>query len=769
MLREAYFVLGRSIIIQILTCLLIATWLQPLIAQSLAAQEPVQHAEADMSEDRLEGLLRTIEDPAAREQFAERLRTLIAAQKDQGETTTSVEELGVGLVELIGDRFNAAAGSFVELSNTIVDLPELTDWLASQSLEGNARAYWFEVIGRIGLLLLLAIGAYQLVRWWLAARLQTVNAAHPGDITHHVWLLVRQALLRLAPIVAFGVVAHGALPFLSAHPASEIIAASLINASLACMVLLLSAQTLLAPQSPSLRLFSLPDGFARYSYIWLRRFIMIIAFSYVIFHNQLLLQIPGAIYGTIERLIGFIVAVMAIVLVLQNRKPVATWLKGNGTDQSDGQIHAAVATTRHLIAEIWPLFAVFYVISTYLIWALDIPGGFALLLRGALVTTFLLAIARPLAYGVHRFLGHNVDIGRTYRRRYPAFERRVNRYLAVLRRFVISLIYFGVTLALVHVWGIDLFGWISSLFSDAFWEKARRIGWIFVITVLIWELASTLIENYLEAVDTSGNKLERSGRARTVLPLLRTILFVIIGIIVILTSLSTLGVDVTPMLAAAGVVGIAVGFGSQKLVQDVIGGMFILFQDTIAVSDFVEVAGHEGVVEKLTLRTVHMRDLVGVAHTVPISEVTTIKNYTKGYSCADLTITAAYKEDIDQVQQVIRDVGEDLRASEEWGPEILQPIEVLGLDEFGESAVVFKARIRTKKMKHLPVKRAFNRLLKLRFDELGIEIPFPHQTVFFGEKKSGNVAPARIQIEPPVSDTIAHLEPNQPKRRTAEA
>ncbi len=313
---------------------------------------------------------------------------------------------------------------------------------------------------------------------------------------------------------------------------------------------------------------------------------------------------------------------------------------------------------------------------------------------------------------------------------------------------VCSLIYIAITLALVHIWGIDLFGWISSLFSDSFWAKARKIGWVLLITFLMWELASTLIENYLEAVDSSGNRLERSGRARTVLPLVRTFLLVIISIVVILTSLATLGVDVTPLLAAAGIIGIAVGFGSQKLVQDVIGGTFILFQDTMAVGDFVEVAGHSGVVEKLSLSTIHMRDLVGVAHTVPISEVTTIKNFTRGYSCADLTITAAYKEDIDQVLQVIRDIGDELQASEEWASEILQPIEVLGLDEFGDSAAVFKARIRTTKMKHLPVKRAFNRLIKLRFDELGIEIPFPHQTVFFGEEKTGKAPSAHVQIEP---------------------
>ena len=762
---------GRSIISNLSMGLLVAILLAFGMAQHSAAQEQTPPSSSEVSKDRLENLLRTIEDPAAREQFAERLRTLIAAQEGaETDGAPSVEELSIGLVELITERLNTTALSLVELSTMVVDLPQLTDWMAAQSLDQGARAYWFEVIGKVGLLLLLSTMAYQLIRWWLINALQNVGQTHPNDIAGHVSLLGKQAGLRLAPILAFGAVGYGVLPFLSARPATELIARSLIDASLACMLLLLAAQTLLAPTTPALRLIGLADGFARYSYLWLRRFITVIAFSYVIFHNQLLLQIPSSIYGTIERMIGFVVAVMAIVLVLQNRKVVAAWLQGNGGGgRTKNQVQSAVATTRYLIAEIWPLFAVFYVISTYLIWALDIPGGFALLLRGALVTTFLLAIARPLAYGVRRFLGHRFNIGHAYRRRYPAIERRVNRYLAILRRFIVSLMYIAITLALVHVWGIDLFGWISSLFSDGFWDKARKIGWVFLITFLIWELVSTLIENYLESLDGDGNRQERSGRARTVLPLVRTVFLAAIAIIVILTSLSTLGVNVTPMLAAAGVVGIAVGFGSQKLVQDVIGGLFILFQDTIAVGDFVEVAGHSGVVEKLSLRTIHMRDLVGVAHTVPISEVTTIKNFTKGYSCADLTVTAAYKEDVDQVLRVIHGVGDELQASSEWAPHILQPIEVLGLDELGDSVLVFKARIRTGKMKHLQVKRAFNRLIKLRFDEHGIEIPFPHQTVFFGQEKSGKATPAYVQIEPPPSLPADKPDANDVQRKVKKA
>ena len=152
---------------------------------------------------------------------------------------------------------------------------------------------------------------------------------------------------------------------------------------------------------------------------------------------------------------------------------------------------------------------------------------------------------------------------------------------------------------------------IGDWFSDETWARLKNAASVVAVSFLIWELISTLIENYLDAIDDSGTRIERSARARTLLPLLRTFLFLLICTVVTLTTLSTLGVDVTPVLAAAGVIGIAIGFGSQKLVQDIINGLFILFQDTIAVGQVVDVAGHSGVVEHISVRTIGLRDLSG--------------------------------------------------------------------------------------------------------------------------------------------------------------
>jgi mechanosensitive ion channel-like protein len=202
------------------------------------------------------------------------------------------------------------------------------------------------------------------------------------------------------------------------------------------------------------------------------------------------------------------------------------------------------------------------------------------------------------------------------------------------------------------------------------------------------------------------------------LPLLQTAL---LGVIIVVTSLmvlSHLGIDIAPLLAGAGVVGLAIGFGSQALVKDIITGLFILLEDQIAVGDIVDVGkDHRGVVEAISIRTIRMRDVSGTVHTVPFSEVTSVKNLTKEYSYAVARIGISYREDIDRVVEILRQVGDELMQDDALRPSILDPFEYLGVDALDTSSVVLLVRIRTTPGKQLVVGRAFNRLVKIAFDE----------------------------------------------------
>ena len=264
------------------------------------------------------------------------------------------------------------------------------------------------------------------------------------------------------------------------------------------------------------------------------------------------------------------------------------------------------------------------------------------------------------------------------------------------------------------------------------------------LSLLIWEISSGLITVYLQRRDESGQVLLRSARVRTLLPLVRNALLVLISVMALLTALSQLGIDIAPLLAGAGVVGLAIGFGAQTLVKDVITGAFILFEDTVNVGDVATINGTGGLVEGMTIRTIRLRDLNGTVHTIPFGSINTISNMTKDYSYYLLDIGVAYRENTDDVLAVMKDIFEEQRKDPQFGPSIIGDFEILGVDRFADSAVYVRARIKTLPIKQWDVGRAYNRRLKLKFDELGIEIPFPHQTVYFGADKQGKAPPLRF-------------------------
>ena len=208
---------------------------------------------------------------------------------------------------------------------------------------------------------------------------------------------------------------------------------------------------------------------------------------------------------------------------------------------------------------------------------------------------------------------------------------------------------------------------------------------------------------------------------------------------VLLMILKEIGIDIGPLLAGAGVVGLAVGFGGQSLVKDVIGGFFILLENHMNVGDVVEIAGKSGLVESINLRVTTLRDLEGKVHVVPNGEITTLTNMTKEWSRALVEIGVAYKEDVDMVIGILGEVAAEMREDAEYGPMMLEPLEVLGLDSFGDSSVNIKVMMKTLPIKQWAVAREFRRRVKKTFDERGIEIPFPHVTLYMGEGENTGV------------------------------
>jgi len=217
--------------------------------------------------------------------------------------------------------------------------------------------------------------------------------------------------------------------------------------------------------------------------------------------------------------------------------------------------------------------------------------------------------------------------------------------------------------------------------------------------------------------------------------------------IAVFAGLAAAIIDIGPLLAGAGVVGLAIGFGAQTLVKDIITGLFILIEDTVKVGDVVEVAGAAGTVEGVSIRTMTLRDLWGNLLVVPFSEITTVKNSSPDYAYYLFDIGVGYGEDVDRVMAVLREVDEDVRSDKEFSAAILEPLDIWGLNSFDDSAVTIRAGLKVRSDRRWPTGREYNRRIKIKFDELGIEIPYPHLTLYFGQDKDGTAAPALVRHE----------------------
>ncbi len=280
-----------------------------------------------------------------------------------------------------------------------------------------------------------------------------------------------------------------------------------------------------------------------------------------------------------------------------------------------------------------------------------------------------------------------------------------------------------------------------------FMKSGIKILLIFILTIIAIKLVQIISVKIFSTVQKHKDDNEFKKRTDTLRSVIGYILKIGITIMAVIIVLGELGIEIGPILAAAGVLGLAVGFGAQSLVKDIIGGFFILLEDQIRVGDVVQIAGKSGIVENVNLRMTILRDLAGNVHFVPNGEINLVTNMTKEYSRYLFDIGVAYREDVDEVIGVMRAVDEELRADPEYGPFILEPLEVFGLDEFGNSAIVIKARTTTKPLKQWFVGREFNRRLKKRFDELNIEIPFPHLTLYMGKDKQDASPPLNVLIE----------------------
>jgi small conductance mechanosensitive channel len=284
---------------------------------------------------------------------------------------------------------------------------------------------------------------------------------------------------------------------------------------------------------------------------------------------------------------------------------------------------------------------------------------------------------------------------------------------------------------------------IEEFLREFHWEVMIKTGLRVVVMIVFAWIAIKVLQKFLhrlekqlikKSVEEGEPPSESQKRIETIVRLIKQALLLALWLTFGLVILKEFGVEVAPILASAGVVGLAVGFGAQNLVRDVIAGFFIILENQIRVGDVAIVNGTGGLVEHINFRTTVLRDLAGMVHIFPNGSISTLSNLTTEWSAYVFDIGVAYKEDTDQVIEIIREVGRTLREDVKFGRSILEDVDIFGVDQFADSAVIIKGRIKTKPIKQWEVGREFLRRIKYAFDKNNIEIPFPHRSVYFGEK-----------------------------------
>ncbi|RYD92180.1 MAG: mechanosensitive ion channel, partial [Sphingobacteriales bacterium] len=403
-----------------------------------------------------------------------------------------------------------------------------------------------------------------------------------------------------------------------------------------------------------------------------------------------------------------------------NKEDVRLWLTGLAARRNNDGYGQLLL----LIGRYWHVFAVVYLLALLVVWFAN-PNRALPFMLGATAQSLVAVLVGTLLFRfIARFVTRDLHMPGEIKDKLPLLETRLQSFVPTVMQFVRWLIVAGVILAVLQVWRLFNFvGWISS--DDGQMVAGSVFAAMLVVAIAfgIHVAMSSWIEYRLNP--EFGNV--PSAREKTLLGLFKNAFTVALAVFGIMLALAQIGVNIAPLLAGAGVIGLAIGFGAQKLVEDIINGVFIQLENIMNEGDVVAVGDKSGVVEKLTIRSVTIRDMTGTVHLIPFSSVAQVSNMVRGFSFHVAEIGVAYDSDIEAVKTAMKDAF-DLVMQTEHKHEILDELDMQGVIAFADSAITVRARIKTLPGKHWGTGRTYSEILKRVFDERGIEIPYPHVT-----------------------------------------
>ncbi len=645
-------------------------------------------------------------------QLGQKIQTLVNPDAqpaaDDEDTVTITDSFATGVLNTLAKAVESLKADGNMLASEVAAWPDFVTWLNVQGSDPHRQVLW----NTIGHDLLVIVGIPLLggaaVSFLLLPLRFRLRRGKPSTLPGRVGLLFGLFVLRSVPVIAFLGLALLLLNQNETHSLPRFVVLNVIYALALAYAIRQVLRGVLAPTVDYLRLISFTQAQAVYAFRWLSTYTYVIVYGYFLIDVASALHVPANAVSLFQNVFGLILSVMTIVVIFQTRTEVATILLG----QKPLDTHSFRDALRGWLARHWHhLVALYLIIGLAVIW-LSVSNGIALMLRGTLLTFTALALARAafVLLGLWAVPKANA----------PALVHR--QVLSFLLRLLIWI--FLIT-SVAAIWGFSFGGLVSSPTGQRVTNAFVSIALTLFVLTAIYEALHASIERYLNKKDTDGKHPVASARARTLLPMVRNTVFILFSCIAILTCMSAIGINIQPLLAGAGVLGVAIGFGSQTLVKDFLTGLFIVVENTIAVGDVVKIGDFSGSVEAMSIRTIRLRDAEGTLHILPFSEVSKISNMSKGFAFALVDIGVAYDSDLEHVMNVLREIGADIQEDAVFKRVILEPIEVFGVEKLGDTSVTIRARMRTRPGKQWDVRRLLLLRIKQRFEVEKIEIPYP--------------------------------------------
>jgi len=707
-------------------------------AQDAWAAQPDQKAEPRSSAE-VDSYLAGMSDEQVRQAYAQKLKQ--DAQKQSASTQASQKgppahkvvdsfyggaQAAGAVLKRVGGIFSGEDGSTAPGGDAVAKLSA-----------GKGAPYLFGTLA--GLAVIIALG---LVLRWLFLRntadirKNLINAVRLGKLQFFGRLLSRILLDAIGiGVYVLTTFILFVLIYREGKPSYDIVSLYLI-VSYYIMAFLFGARIIFSPKAASLRLFPMEDRDASFMYNWVVRIVLIVG---IIAGTSLILRnfsVNKQLYLMTYSSAGIVVILALVVMIWQSRKRVAQAILAQDADQGPGK-----GSLRAGFAGNWHFFAMLFVLVAGGIWVAKVLNEENVTVVSLIISIFLIPIVIGVDQWVQRLLKiasgesrETIDLSgdappESEEQPEPAGKMDIANYIPLIRRFfrifLVVFLFFGS----LRLWGIDIA--VGRMFT----RSALSILLILLLSFITWQLIKSRIDQKIkEEMPDDDGEAEEGGaggsRMGTLLVLLRKFVFVVMFVLVALIILASMGVNIGPLIAGAGVFGLALGFGAQTLVKDIISGVFFLIDDAFRVGDFIETGGTTGSVEQISLRSLRLRNARGPVHTIPFGDMGTVTNMSRDYIITKLDFRVRYDTNVDQVRKIIKKINLQIAQDPEMGPNLLDKIKSQGVKELDDSAMVMRLKFKTIPGEQFVIRREVFRMIQESFRENGIEFAHRNVTVY---------------------------------------